>query len=594
MGDGSPAAIVRAWGRADLVAMLLLVAIVVATWAPRLRGPIDLRWDAGVYYVLGTSLYEGKGYRLVNEPGEIAALQYAPGLPAIVAAHQWVSGSASPADAGAALRRTMFAISILYTLGAYALARVWLNRLGAMAAGLITALHAWSLFMSDMCSPEIPFALIGTAALLIHARWRPSWRREMAVGTLVVTGLLLRGLGLALPVAWVIDAALQRQFARAAVRGSLAMIPFLAWQGYVWQVRHAPDYDQPAYAYQRAPYLMYNVSYRENMSLFDPFHPEEGPATVSRVAVRTARNILLVPAMLGEMVSAERSYWRQLFAEFTPAKHQGGVASAVALMLNGLGGLVIGGLALLAWRRAWLPVGLVVATLAMICLSPWVDQFRRYLTPLVPLLAIALVLALGGIARAGRRSGAPLVAAGAMLAAAAPAAAVAVIVPYAAYRLYAETTVAAVYFGPGGSERPYRLFFYDDRWAAFGDALKWLRRWGHSDAVVVTMAPHWTYLNTGLKAVLPPIEPDPAEAQHLIDTVPATYLILDTLNHTTTELFYRSLRGVSDRDPAGWRLAYQNATALVRVFERTPPPPAAPPRQPSRRSLGNDPAKDGP
>jgi hypothetical protein len=37
-----------------LYAMLGL--LVVALWVPRLQGPIDLRWDGGVYYVLGTSI----------------------------------------------------------------------------------------------------------------------------------------------------------------------------------------------------------------------------------------------------------------------------------------------------------------------------------------------------------------------------------------------------------------------------------------------------------------------------------------------------------------------------------------------------------
>src|SRR6185437_795392 len=198
------------------------------------------------------------------------------------------------------------------------------------AAGLVTALHPWSLFMSDLCFPEILFGLVCTAALFADARWRPSWQREVAVGTLVTSGLLLRGLGLALLVAWVLDAALHRQFARAVVRGGIAVVPFLAWQGYVWHVRHAPEYLRPAYAYQRAAYLMYNVSYGDNMSLYDPFHPESGPATAARVATRTAYSALLVPAMLGAMVSAERSYSKRLFDAVMPIRDQ----TATNLVLN--------------------------------------------------------------------------------------------------------------------------------------------------------------------------------------------------------------------------------------------------------------------
>jgi hypothetical protein len=62
-------AITRHWGEALVVAIALLV------WVPRLTGPIDLRWDAGVYYVLGSSLATGHGYRILSEPGSPEALQ---------------------------------------------------------------------------------------------------------------------------------------------------------------------------------------------------------------------------------------------------------------------------------------------------------------------------------------------------------------------------------------------------------------------------------------------------------------------------------------------------------------------------------------
>lgn len=57
--------------RPDVIAALVLATLATLCWVPRLKGPIDLRWDGAAYYVLGTALAEGKGYRLLNEPGEI-------------------------------------------------------------------------------------------------------------------------------------------------------------------------------------------------------------------------------------------------------------------------------------------------------------------------------------------------------------------------------------------------------------------------------------------------------------------------------------------------------------------------------------------
>ena len=77
-GALSPLSVPHTGYRRDLACILLLLALNTALWAPRAYGPIELRWDAGVYYVLGTSLAEGKGYRLLNEPGEIRAVKYPP------------------------------------------------------------------------------------------------------------------------------------------------------------------------------------------------------------------------------------------------------------------------------------------------------------------------------------------------------------------------------------------------------------------------------------------------------------------------------------------------------------------------------------
>jgi hypothetical protein len=43
---------------------------------PRFEGPIEPGFDAGVYYLLGTAMGEGQGYRLLHEPGAPASVQY--------------------------------------------------------------------------------------------------------------------------------------------------------------------------------------------------------------------------------------------------------------------------------------------------------------------------------------------------------------------------------------------------------------------------------------------------------------------------------------------------------------------------------------
>src|SRR5262249_29155485 len=91
MADNSAARLItRYWPE------LVVIAVALSLWAPRMCGPIDLRWDAGVYYVLGTSLATGQGYRILSEPGSPEAVQYPPLLPATVAMFQRALGSKDP------------------------------------------------------------------------------------------------------------------------------------------------------------------------------------------------------------------------------------------------------------------------------------------------------------------------------------------------------------------------------------------------------------------------------------------------------------------------------------------------------------------
>ena len=86
--------------KVDQLLLLALSIVIVGLWIPRWAGPLDLRWDGAVYYVLGTSIAEGKGYRLLYEPGEIEAIQYPPLLPLLAAVPQTVLGTSDPMIVG--------------------------------------------------------------------------------------------------------------------------------------------------------------------------------------------------------------------------------------------------------------------------------------------------------------------------------------------------------------------------------------------------------------------------------------------------------------------------------------------------------------
>src|SRR6266480_2411153 len=192
----------RYWGEAVVVALTLLL------WVPRLSGPIDLRWDAGVYYVLGTSRASGHGYRILSEPGSPEALQYPPLLPGIVALHERALGSTDPAVVGPWLRLSFALLFLFYALAALALARRYLRAGLAVIAVLLSLLQVNTLFVSDLLFTEVPFALLSVLFVLVGVDGRLAsrpWLRETLSFLLASAGFLLRTAGVTLLAVWVIE-----------------------------------------------------------------------------------------------------------------------------------------------------------------------------------------------------------------------------------------------------------------------------------------------------------------------------------------------------------------------------------------------------
>jgi hypothetical protein len=513
---------------------ITVIALAILLWAPRLSGPIDLRWDASVYYVLGTSLATGHGYRILSEPGSPEALQYPPLLPAVVALYQRALGSTAPAVVAPWLRISYAALFLAYALAVLALAKRYLRPIFALAATALCLLHHSTIFLSDALFAEIPFALISVVFVLVatgigFALPRP-WLREAASFVLAAAGFFLRTAGIALFAAWVIEALARRRWRLALVRVALALLPILLWHAYVGRVRTSEEYRHPAYTYQRAPYQFYNVSYTENALLVDPSRPDLGRARVGALAMRVARNFPFVLQAAGEAVSASAFYCRQTLFQVQQRlfRHQLIPAGIVIAPIFALLGLIAVGLVMLARRGAWLIVVYIIGSIGLICTTPWSFQFSRYVAPVAPFLTIAVVVAFSGIGAALRSLRSfHVVAVAARVALAGFLAFVLVVQAYTAWQVFQEREREGASFVPSVGAMGPHFFYYNLLWRGWEKAIAWIDQHSTPDAIVATPYSHLCYLRTGRHAVSPPMESDPARARYLLESVPVSYVIVD-------------------------------------------------------------------
>jgi hypothetical protein len=326
-------------------------------------------------------------------------------------------------------------------------------------------------------------------------------------------------------------------------------------------------YKNPVYPYQRAEYLFYNVTYARNIfSFVDPLSPERGPASLISMSKRFVRNVLRMPASVAEGVSTNRGYWektwRSLIGNLPPPSLTGWVVSTVLFIL---GCLVLGGIGLqLADGRSRIVALYVLLYLALMCLTPWPGQFPRYLAPLAPMLALALFGCLVAIQRRSRSSLAPprKVAGSVLVVCVVSVILIQEFVTF--YHIHTEDHQELAYQDRGGNKIAYRQFFYKDSYRALDGGLDWLKRRAQPDDVVAASSPHWVYLRTGLKAVMPPFELDPVKAQHLLDTVPVSYLILE---EGALDIKRYTLP-VTQKVPKDWALVYSAPEGNCSIYQR--------------------------
>jgi len=546
----------RTWNRADRRIVVALMLLAVGLWLPRLRGPLDLRYDAGVYYILGASLAEGRGYRLLNEPGAIQAIQYPPLLAGVGATAVRLLGTDDPAIVGHWLRLGAVLLYACYAAAVYRLSRRFLPPRYGVMVSVLTVVHSHTIFLSDFFAADVPYALVTTLFFITGG---------VGAGVLAVAAYGIRSAGIALLGAWVAEAVIRRQRRQAVIRGVAAAGAVVAWMAYTGTVKAGPAYTHPAYAYQRAGYQFYNVDYGENMAYVDPFRPELGRVTRTQAVGRLITNLSGMPMTIGEGVSVHRGWWHgevdklnaRLGGRIVPQR-----LSDILIVLLALP--VVAGLVLLARQGEVMLVSYVTASLLIIAATPWPVQFVRYLVPLTPFLTLGLVVTLEAATRKAALGGFRWRALRATLVGLVGLVAAQQVVTM--YRSISKYPSPAVMVDRAGTRHDYRLFFYDRHWQLHDDALDWLARQARPGEIVATSTPHWAYLRTGLQAVMPPYEANPERAEMLLQQVPVTYLIVDQLSFLDVGRRYTipAVESAPDR----WRLIYAVNDSGSRIYQR--------------------------
>jgi hypothetical protein len=127
--------------------------------------------------------------------------------------------------------------------------------------------------------------------------------------------------------------------------------------------------------------------------------------------------------------------------------------------------------------------------------------------------------------------------------------------------------VDRAYYKDGyGRQRPYNIIHNSGQYGQTEEILEWLEGRADRNAVIAVTMPHWVYIRSGFKAVMPPLITDREKSQALIDTVPASFVIVEQLlmNDNFNTFFPRLV----ESSPDTWKLVYSKQGNPVKLYAR--------------------------
>jgi len=186
---------------------------------------------------------------------------------------------------------------------------------------------------------------------------------------------------------------------------------------------------------------------------------------------------------------------------------------------------------MLARRRAWMILLIVLVSVAIIWPLPWRNQFFRYLMPLTPFLMIGVMVVFNDLTAAlSALPVRPVIATVGRTQITALLAFALVLQISPVWKLFHDRAVQGASYVPGRGALGPHFFYYSKFSRGWDVAIAWIQSHSSPNAIVVTHLPQLCYLLTGRRAVLPPVERDQDRMGELLDSVPVSYVILDPVD----------------------------------------------------------------
>jgi Glycosyltransferase family 87 len=380
-------------------AILAAGALILAVYVLRLDGIVGIMGDDAWYALLGRTLARGDGFLQPNTPTPGLLPIVPPGFPLLLAP-LWYLAPEFPANV--LVLKALSVAAMLATAGlTYAYSRAhteWPRELALLVAVAVSLVPSLVFLTTSTLMSDAVFLAVQLATLVALERW-PTRTGTVVAGVGAAVAMLMRTVGLAVPMSAFVYLCLKRDWRRAALLAAVVVLSLTPWQLYAY--RHSSSAAQQG----EGEVLL---SYRQQFWQQFAGDAKAGTATLRDLPLRIGQNTvdviardviaLVAPSLLrGAHQNGMELIGVGSFGYQGPMGNAAGtMAASAALFL-----LIAVGWMRAVQRRLSLAEIVVPVSLAMIV--SWPFWTFRFVLPLAPFLMVYLVDGLRAVTPAASR-----------------------------------------------------------------------------------------------------------------------------------------------------------------------------------------------